>query len=130
MADEPIRNDDSQGGETGVSESEVPAGKEEGERRETKESAPEIPSVLPLLPVRDIVIFPFMTPPPFRRPGAAIPAVDTAPPHGPPPPPPGGGSPSPPPPGPPPGRGAGGGRPGGGPGPPNGASVISGKMTI
>jgi len=78
MADEPIRNDVSQGGETGVTESEVPAGKEEGESRETKESAPEIPSVLPLLPVRDIVIFPYMTLPLFVGREASIAAVDEA----------------------------------------------------
>ena len=78
MADEPIRNDVSQGGETGVPESEVPAGKEEGESRETKESAPEPPSVLPLLPVRDIVIFPYMTLPLFVGREASIAAVDEA----------------------------------------------------
>ncbi|MBP2685775.1 MAG: hypothetical protein H6Q81_680, partial [Deltaproteobacteria bacterium] len=41
---------------------EVPA---TGSRVEEKEGGPEIPAVLPLLPVRDIVIFPYMTLPLF-----------------------------------------------------------------
>jgi ATP-dependent Lon protease len=36
-----------------------------GSQGEEKEGGPEIPAVLPLLPVRDIVIFPYMTLPLF-----------------------------------------------------------------
>ncbi len=49
--------------------------KEEGE---TREAAPEIPAELPLLPVRDIVIFPYMTLPLFVGREASIAAVDEA----------------------------------------------------
>ncbi|MGZ8439735.1 MAG: endopeptidase La [Candidatus Deferrimicrobiaceae bacterium] len=78
MADEPIGIDVPPGGEAGAPEAETPAGTEEGEGKETKESAPEIPSVLPLLPVRDIVIFPYMTLPLFVGREASIAAVDEA----------------------------------------------------
>jgi ATP-dependent Lon protease len=43
-----------------------------------KEGAPEIPEVLPLLPVRDIVIFPYMTLPLFVGREGSIAAVDEA----------------------------------------------------
>ena len=52
MADEPIRKDGPKEGESGAQEAEVPAVKDEGMIKETKETAPEIPGVLPLLPVR------------------------------------------------------------------------------
>ena len=78
MADEPIRKNDPQEGENDAQEAEVPAAKEEGLIKEAKETAPEIPSVLPLLPVRDIVIFPYMTLPLFVGREASISAVDEA----------------------------------------------------
>src|SRR3989304_775865 len=78
MADEPIEGAVPQGGEAGAPEAEAPSGMEEGESKATKESAPEIPSVLPLLPVRDIVIFPYMTLPLFVGREASIAAVDEA----------------------------------------------------
>ncbi|HEY5460396.1 MAG TPA: hypothetical protein VIJ89_01480, partial [Deferrimonas sp.] len=49
------------GAETPKGETPSPA---EGKEKE-KEGGPEIPEVLPLLPVRDIVIFPYMTLPLF-----------------------------------------------------------------
>ncbi|MEK6779957.1 MAG: hypothetical protein AABY80_09850, partial [Candidatus Deferrimicrobiota bacterium] len=61
MAEEPTRPDEPGSGAPGqpeAQEPEKPEGKEEGG---PKEVAPEIPTVLPLLPVRDIVIFPYMT---------------------------------------------------------------------
>ncbi|RJP22176.1 MAG: endopeptidase La [Deltaproteobacteria bacterium] len=45
---------------------------------EEKEGGPEIPDVLPLLPVRDIVIFPYMTLPLFVGREGSIAAVDEA----------------------------------------------------
>jgi ATP-dependent Lon protease len=78
MADETIRKDIPQDEDTGAQEAELSAPQEEGESEETKESAPEIPSVLPLLPVRDIVIFPYMTLPLFVGREASIAAVDEA----------------------------------------------------
>src|SRR3972149_3843384 len=78
MADEPIGTDVPQGGEAGAPEAEAPAGMEEGGGKETKESTPGSPSVLPLLPVRDIVIFPYMTLPLFVGREASIAAVDEA----------------------------------------------------
>ena len=45
---------------------------------EEKEGGPEIPDVLPLLPVRDIVIFPYMTLPLFVGREGSISAVDEA----------------------------------------------------
>ncbi|HEY6097622.1 MAG TPA: LON peptidase substrate-binding domain-containing protein, partial [Candidatus Deferrimicrobium sp.] len=45
---------------------------------EEKESGPEIPEVLPLLPVRDIVIFPYMTLPLFVGREGSVAAVDEA----------------------------------------------------
>ena len=78
MADETIR--------PGDPEREVPA-RQEGERAsmperreeaEPKETAPEIPTILPLLPVRDIVIFPYMTLPLFVGREGSIAAVEEA----------------------------------------------------
>ncbi|MBP2688042.1 MAG: lon-3, partial [Deltaproteobacteria bacterium] len=54
---------------------EVPA---TGSRVEEKEGGPEIPAVLPLLPVRDIVIFPYMTLPLFVGREGSVAAVDEA----------------------------------------------------
>ena len=45
---------------------------------EEKENGPEIPEVLPLLPVRDIVIFPYMTLPLFVGREGSVAAVDEA----------------------------------------------------
>src|SRR3990170_4396951 len=45
---------------------------------EEKEGGPEIPEVLPLLPVRDIVIFPYMTLPLFVGREGSVAAVDEA----------------------------------------------------
>jgi ATP-dependent Lon protease len=78
MADETTRPDDPEHG--------TPARQEEGkaslpERREEgepKETAPEIPTILPLLPVRDIVIFPYMTLPLFVGREGSIAAVEEA----------------------------------------------------
>ncbi len=50
----------------------------EGPVVEEKEGGPEIPEVLPLLPVRDIVIFPYMTLPLFVGREGSISAVDEA----------------------------------------------------
>jgi ATP-dependent Lon protease len=89
MADEPIRKGAPKGEgktpkdepaapaepEVPVPEAEAPQGDEpEGGQEET----PEIPSVLPLLPVRDIVIFPYMTLPLFVGREGSIAAVDEA----------------------------------------------------
>src|SRR3989337_2669813 len=45
---------------------------------EEKEGGPEIPEILPLLPVRDIVIFPYMTLPLFVGSEGSVAAVDEA----------------------------------------------------
>ena len=45
---------------------------------EEKEGGPEIPEILPLLPVRDIVIFPYMTLPLFVGREGSVAAVDEA----------------------------------------------------
>jgi ATP-dependent Lon protease len=78
MADEPIRKDVPQDEETGEPEAELPVPQNAGVDKEIKEGAPEIPSELPLLPVRDIVIFPYMTLPLFVGREASIAAVDEA----------------------------------------------------
>jgi ATP-dependent Lon protease len=78
MADEPKKPDGP--------ESQAPEPPEEGkisppERKEggaPPEEAPEIPTVLPLLPVRDIVIFPYMTLPLFVGREGSIAAVEEA----------------------------------------------------
>src|SRR5512138_2631933 len=56
----------------------VDPGGEEAEAGQEQEQEPEIPSVLPLLPVRDIVIFPYMTLPLFVGREGSIAAVDEA----------------------------------------------------
>jgi len=76
MAEEPTRPDEPGSGAPGqpeAQEPEKPEGKEEGG---PKEVAPEIPTVLPLLPVRDIVIFPYMTLPLFVGREGSIAAVE------------------------------------------------------
>jgi len=78
MEDEPTRKDVPQDEETGEPETEFPVPQETGVSKEVKEGAPEIPSDLPLLPVRDIVIFPYMTLPLFVGREASIAAVDEA----------------------------------------------------
>jgi ATP-dependent Lon protease len=50
----------------------------EGAAVEEKEGGAEIPDILPLLPVRDIVIFPYMTLPLFVGREGSISAVDEA----------------------------------------------------
>ncbi|HEY5764795.1 MAG TPA: endopeptidase La, partial [Candidatus Deferrimicrobiaceae bacterium] len=77
MTDEPNSRDDPQSpeGETPEPERGPSAGPAE---TEGKESAPEIPDVLPMMPVRDIVIFPYMTLPLFVGREASIAAVDEA----------------------------------------------------
>ena len=77
MTDEPIRKDDPESPEAETPEPEkgLSAGPAEGEG---KESAPEIPDVLPMMPVRDIVIFPYMTLPLFVGREASVAAVDEA----------------------------------------------------
>jgi len=59
-------------------EEEVASPAKEGPVVEEKEGGPEIPEVLPLLPVRDIVIFPYMTLPLFVGREGSISAVDEA----------------------------------------------------
>jgi ATP-dependent Lon protease len=56
----------------------APSPAQEGPVVEEKEGGPEIPDVLPLLPVRDIVIFPYMTLPLFVGREGSISAVDEA----------------------------------------------------
>jgi ATP-dependent Lon protease len=89
MSDEPKRKDDPKGA-GGKAEEKPPGPPEpegaappseaapEGESEPSQEEAPEIPSVLPLLPVRDIVIFPYMTLPLFVGREGSIAAVDEA----------------------------------------------------
>ncbi|GAB4371987.1 MAG: endopeptidase La [Deltaproteobacteria bacterium] len=84
MTDEPIRKDEGEPPETSETperteppepsaEPETSAGSEE-----EREKPPEIPEVLPLMPVRDIVIFPYMTLPLFVGREASVAAVDEA----------------------------------------------------
>jgi ATP-dependent Lon protease len=77
MADEPIGIN---GEIKEAAEEPEASGRQEPEREEgePKEAAPEIPPVLPLLPVRDIVIFPYMTLPLFVGREASIAAVEEA----------------------------------------------------
>ncbi|NNG46307.1 MAG: endopeptidase La, partial [Deltaproteobacteria bacterium] len=78
MADDPIRKDVPQEEETGEPDAELPVQQDADLSKEIKEGAPEIPNDLPLLPVRDIVIFPYMTLPLFVGREASIAAVDEA----------------------------------------------------
>ena len=73
MADEQEKTDRPEG--VAPADPEDVVKKEEGE---TREAAPEIPAELPLLPVRDIVIFPYMTLPLFVGREGSIAAVDEA----------------------------------------------------
>ncbi len=77
MAEEPTRPDEPGSGATGKPEEALPE-KIEGNKEEDgpKEVTPEIPTVLPLLPVRDIVIFPYMTLPLFVGREGSIAAVE------------------------------------------------------
>jgi ATP-dependent Lon protease len=78
MADETKKPDEPEGrapGQPDGEQAEVPGRKEEAG---PKEAAPEIPAVLPLLPVRDIVIFPYMTLPLFVGREGSVAAVEEA----------------------------------------------------
>jgi ATP-dependent Lon protease len=78
MADDKTRPDESESRDQAPGEgdpAETPGEQEEGAPKET---APEIPSILPLLPVRDIVIFPYMTLPLFVGREGSIAAVEEA----------------------------------------------------
>ncbi len=85
----PVTNEDTpseEGGEktpetSGTPETENPTGGEAAEsesKEESQESKTEIPDVLPLLPVRDIVIYPYMIIPLFVGREASIQSVDDA----------------------------------------------------
>lgn len=77
MADEPIRKDEPEA----PAPEEPEAGQEPSAppgEGEVREAPPEIPDELPLMPVRDIVIFPYMTLPLFVGREASIAAVDEA----------------------------------------------------
>ena len=79
MADKPTRPEDPEIQPAAQPEgqpSSLPERREEG--GESKETVPEIPSVLPLLPVRDIVIFPYMTLPLFVGREGSVAAVEEA----------------------------------------------------
>jgi ATP-dependent Lon protease len=77
MADERIRKDEPEA----PAPEEAEAGREPSApppEGEVREAPPEIPDELPLMPVRDIVIFPYMTLPLFVGREASIAAVDEA----------------------------------------------------
>jgi ATP-dependent Lon protease len=76
MAEEDIKDTKDMKKTPAEGEGAPPAG--EGPVVEEKEGGPEIPEVLPLLPVRDIVIFPYMTLPLFVGREGSISAVDEA----------------------------------------------------
>jgi len=78
MADEPKKPDEPEGRAPAQPEGEPASLPETREGAEGKEAAPEIPTVLPLLPVRDIVIFPYMTLPLFVGREGSIAAVEEA----------------------------------------------------
>src|SRR5512145_2510787 len=63
------------GGEEGPAED---LARGETPEAEEREGGPDIPEVLPLLPVRDIVIFPYMTLPLFVGREGSVAAVDEA----------------------------------------------------
>ncbi|HEY5765993.1 MAG TPA: LON peptidase substrate-binding domain-containing protein, partial [Candidatus Deferrimicrobiaceae bacterium] len=77
MADEPIRKDEPEQPEEEALEPDSTLPELPGEE-EGMEKTPEIPEVLPLMPVRDIVIFPYMTLPLFVGREASVAAVDEA----------------------------------------------------
>ena len=76
MAEEPTRPDGQGSGAPGQQEGQEPENPEGKEGGGPKEVSPEIPTVLPLLPVRDIVIFPYMTLPLFVGREGSIAAVE------------------------------------------------------
>jgi ATP-dependent Lon protease len=78
MADEPKKPDEPEGRAPAQPEGEQATLPETREGAEVKETTPEIPTVLPLLPVRDIVIFPYMTLPLFVGREGSIAAVEEA----------------------------------------------------
>ena len=78
MADEPKKPEEPEGRAPAQPEGEQASLPERREEAEEKETAPEIPTVLPLLPVRDIVIFPYMTLPLFVGREGSVAAVEEA----------------------------------------------------
>ncbi len=78
MADETTRPGDPDLGAPAQKEGEQPLVPDRREEAKPAETAPEIPTVLPLLPVRDIVIFPYMTLPLFVGREGSIAAVEEA----------------------------------------------------
>jgi ATP-dependent Lon protease len=76
MAEEPTRPDGPGNGAPGQQEAKEPENPEGKEGGGPKEVSPEIPTILPLLPVRDIVIFPYMTLPLFVGREGSIAAVE------------------------------------------------------
>ncbi|PWB64686.1 MAG: endopeptidase La [Deltaproteobacteria bacterium] len=78
MADDKTRPDDSEPREQAPGEGEPAETPDRQDEGAPKETTPEIPSVLPLLPVRDIVIFPYMTLPLFVGREGSIAAVEEA----------------------------------------------------
>ena len=78
MADETIRPGDPEREAPAQQEGERASMPERREEAEPKETAPEIPTILPLLPVRDIVIFPYMTLPLFVGREGSIASVEEA----------------------------------------------------
>ncbi|HSL91512.1 MAG TPA: LON peptidase substrate-binding domain-containing protein, partial [Candidatus Limnocylindrales bacterium] len=78
MADELKKPDGPEGRVPAAPEEEQASLPERREEAEIKETAPEIPTILPLLPVRDIVIFPYMTLPLFVGREGSIAAVEEA----------------------------------------------------
>lgn len=78
MTDETKRMDPPGGTEPAAQEPQGGGPGGEAPPREEKEGGPEIPEVLPMLPVRDIVIFPYMTLPLFVGREGSVAAVDEA----------------------------------------------------
>ncbi len=76
MAEEPGKPEVPGGEVPEKPETKEPEPPEAGGEGEPKETAPEIPTILPLLPVRDIVIFPYMTLPLFVGREGSIAAVE------------------------------------------------------
>jgi len=78
MADETTKTGDPDRGAPARQEGEPASMPVRREEADPKETAPEIPTILPLLPVRDIVIFPYMTLPLFVGREGSIAAVEEA----------------------------------------------------
>ncbi|MGE5699742.1 MAG: endopeptidase La [Deltaproteobacteria bacterium] len=78
MADETARPGDTELGIPAQKEGDPPLVPDRREEGKPAETTPEIPTVLPLLPVRDIVIFPYMTLPLFVGREGSIAAVEEA----------------------------------------------------